>query len=203
MDLAAWFLVDSFTVDQAARLWAGVDPAKNTFQLTAEEQTRIAPKKQMLVAAIMSGVLPAQVNHNAMRIIGNHDTSVVGRSDLEEFARTKQDFPPFLFDTLFPTGVLGQVVESKSSTDRTEAPSSLEKTRGGRPPEHDWDAITIEIIRVANMPDGLPETQARLVDHLLQWSGETLGREPPVSSVKARVSKIYGALGLSRKPSDA
>jgi hypothetical protein len=194
MDLAAWFLVSSFTVDQAALLWSGLDPARSDFSLTNEERTRVAPRKQMLVAAIMAKELPAETKHNALSFIGNHDKSLVSRSDLEKFARMKRDFPAFLFDTLLTSGAEGQGAESTPP-----AP----KNKGGRPPEHDWDAVTIEVIRVANKPDGLPDSQAELIDHLLEWSGRTLGREPPLSSVKARVSKIYKGLGIGRKPNDA
>jgi hypothetical protein len=49
MDLAAWAFVSSFTVDQAACLWAGADPAKSSVARTDEERTRIAARKQMLV----------------------------------------------------------------------------------------------------------------------------------------------------------
>ena len=38
------------------------------------------------------------------------------------------------------------------------------KLKGGRPREYGWDALANEIIRIANSPDGLPETQAELIE---------------------------------------
>ena len=73
------------------------------------------------------------------------------------------------------------------------------KSKGGRPREYDWDALTIEIIRIANSPDGLPDTQAELVEQVLQWCENTWGKQPAESSVKARVSRIFNDLGLGQK----
>lgn len=63
--------------------------------------------------------------------------------------------------------------------------------KGGRPQEYDWDTFVVEIIRRANTPDGLPETQAELIRDMLTWFSETCGREPAESSVKGRIAKIY------------
>jgi hypothetical protein len=73
------------------------------------------------------------------------------------------------------------------------------KSKGGRPREYDWDALTIEVIRIANSLDGLPETQTELIEQLLQWCENTWGKQPADSSVKSRVSKIYNELGLGQK----
>lgn len=49
----------------------------------------------------------------------------------------------------------------------------------------------MEIIRQANLPDGLPEKQADLVREMLSWFQARFDQEPAKSAVKARVSKIY------------
>jgi hypothetical protein len=49
----------------------------------------------------------------------------------------------------------------------------------------------MEIVRRANLPDGLPDTQADLVRDMLTWFQTTYGQEPADSAVKARISKIY------------
>jgi hypothetical protein len=137
----------------------------------------------------MTKELPALTEHNSLRIIGNHDSSLVARSDLETLARMKKDFPPFLFDTLLPSEAESGGVEPRSPTP---------KNQGGRPLEHDWNGMTIEIIRIAHY-DSLPEKQSELVNQLLQWFQDNYSNEPAQSSVKDRVSKIYKGLGLSRK----
>ena len=56
----------------------------------------------------------------------------------------------------------------------------------------------MEIIRRANLPDGLPETQADLVRDMLAWFLDASGREPAESAVKQRISKIYAHLRQAR-----
>ena len=70
----------------------------------------------------------------------------------------------------------------KSENDR---PS---KSKGGRPREYDWDALTIEIIRIANSPDGLPETQSELIERLLQWWTATRVRTLGESNLQTAAS---------------
>ena len=111
------------------------------------------------------------------------------------FASAKGERPAFLFDTLISDAAANElpaVVDPQTT-----------QSKGGRPQEYDWDALTIEIIRIANSPDGLPESQAALVEQLLQWCENTWGKQPAESSVKARISKIFRALGLGQKPSGA
>ena len=191
-DLSHWELVDIFTVDQAACLWAGIDPSKNRFETTVSETSRLASVDQFLSAAIQTGQIPADSSKNSFEIIGNYSKSLVTRDDLKTLANSKGQQPNFLFDTLMPE--IGGKELPKSENDR---PS---KSKGGRPREYDWDALTIEIIRIANSPDGLPETQSELIERLLQWCENAWGKQPADSSVKSRVSKIYNELGLGHKP---
>ena len=183
-DLSAWALVGAFTVEQAATLWCGCDPAKNSLTRPDSERTQIEPIKQMLSAAIESGELDADTSKNVFANIGNHSGSLVSRVALCDYAESKNQHPAFLFDTLLPENDV-----------RTKA-----KNKGGRPPGYDWDAFIIEIIRVANSPDGLPDTQAKLIKHMQQWCQETWGNEPSDSVVKDRISKIYKGIGKGRKP---
>ena len=167
-DLSHWELVDIFTVDQAACLWAGIDPSKNRFKTTVSETSRLASIDQFLSAAIQTGQIPADSSKNTFEIIGNYSKSLVTRDDLKTLANSKGQQPNFLFDTLMPE--IGGKELPKSENDR---PS---KSKGGRPREYDWDALTIEIIRIANSPDGLPETQSELIERLLQWCENAWGK---------------------------
>ena len=63
-------------------------------------------------------------------------------------------------------------------------------SKGGRPSGYDGNALTIEIIRIANSSEGLPPRQTDLVEQRLQWRENTWGKQPVESSVKARVSPI-------------
>ena len=194
-DLSRWVMVDTLTVEQAACLWAGIDPSKNHYARTAAEASRFAPILQAISASVQSGRLPADASANALSMIGGHESSLVTRDDLMIFASAKGERPAFLFDTLIPDAAANElpaVVDPQTT-----------KSKGGRPQEYEWDALTIEIIRIANSPDGLPESQAALVEQLLQWCENTWGKQPAESSVKARISKIFRALGLGQKPPGA
>ena len=191
-DLSRWMMVDTLTVEQAACLWAGIDPSKNRYAMTAAEASRFAPILQAISASVQSGRLPADASANSLSMIGGHESSLVTRDDLMIFASAKGERPAFLFDTLIPDAAANElpaVVDPQTT-----------KSKGGRPREYDWDALTIEIIRIANSPDGLPETQSELIERLLQWCENAWGKQPADSSVKSHVSKIYNELGLGHKP---
>ena len=101
-DLSHWELVDIFTVDQAACLWAGIDPSKNRFKTTVSETSRLASIDQFLSAAIQTGQIPADSSKNTFEIIGNYSKSLVTRDDLKTLANSQGQQPNFLFDTLMP-----------------------------------------------------------------------------------------------------
>ena len=191
-DLSHWGLVDTLTVKQAACLWAGVDPSKGQYARTISEVSRLAPITQLISSAIQSGRLVADSSKNFLSSLGDYSKSLVTRDDLMAFASAKGQRPAFLFDTLMP--------DAAGSEPPAVVDHQTIKSKGGRPREYDWDALTIEIIRIANSPDGLPESQAALVEQLLQWCENTWGTQPAESSVKARTSKVFRALGLGQKP---
>jgi hypothetical protein len=53
-----------------------------------------------------------------------------------------------------------------------------------------WEDFTAEIVSIANHPDGLPETQADLVDRMASWCLERWGKQPAESMLKAKISAI-------------
>jgi hypothetical protein len=173
-DLSHWDIVNIFTVDQASCLWAGIDPSTHHLSRSDFEDSQIKPIFQLISAAIQAGELHADSSKNPLAVVGEYPRSLVTRDDLKAFAESKKVQPVFLFDTLMP--------------------------KGGRPLKYDWDAFTIEVIRTANSPDGLPESQAELIIKLLQWCEDNWGKQPADSSVKSRVSKIYNDLGMGQKP---
>lgn len=64
----------------------------------------------------------------------------------------------------------------------------------GRRAKYDWEGMWIEVAHLANTPDGLPETQASLVDHLETWFEDTVGNSPARSSIEERISRLYTRL---------
>lgn len=189
-----WMQVGAFTVDQAAALWCGVDPATIRISfLSAPSEVQAA--KQMLTAAISMEELKANSSNNVFAYIGDYSHSLVSRHDLEEFARRRKIFPAFLFDTMAPFDALPNEPTGQAQFAPVAAP------KGGRPQEYDWDSFMLEIIRRANLPDGLPERQAELIRDMLQWFNDGFGAEPAESSVKSRVSRIYKYLREAKNPS--
>lgn len=188
--------VDLFTVAQAAALWINADPASMRV-LDSLNPPEFSAVKQMLTAGIVNGELQADTSTNALRMIGDHTNSLVSRIDLEAFARKRNFFPNFLFDTLAPF----QQEDLSAPRARANQPNlplpqaSVPSNRGGRPAQYDWDSFMMEIVRRANLPDGLPEKQADLVRDMLSWFQTAYDQEPAESAVKARISKIYKYLG--------
>ncbi len=190
-DFAAWALADALTVEQAACLWVGANPTDSSFRRPTAQRDRIAAVQQMLTSAIQSGKLPADTSTNALAMIADHSKSVVTREALRAFAESKKQRPAFLFDTLLP--------ESEEADADSSEKVDRHRSRGGRPPEYDWDAFVIEIIRIANSLDGLPEKQSELIKAMLQWCEDTWGRQPAESGAKKKISEIYNGLGLGKK----
>lgn len=123
------------------------------------------------------------------------------RSELEKYAKKKGLFPAFLFDTLAPfvSDESPLDVFNRIAFNKTQAPEVAQPAnQGGRPTEYDWDSFMLEIIRRANTPDGLPDSQAELVREMLQWFTDKFGSEPAESSVKQRTSKIYKYLSETK-----
>lgn len=173
-DLSGWSLLDTFTVEDAACLWVGIDPSTPPTDRSKLEISQFTPIFKLLSMAIKDDILPMNSSRNLFGDRGKYSSFRVTRNDLKVFAKSKGVQPAFLFDTLMP--------------------------KGGRPLKYDWDAFTIEIIRIANTIDGLPDSQAELIKELLQWCRDNWNKEPADSSVKSRVSKIYHDLGLGQKP---
>jgi hypothetical protein len=201
--ISHWMHVDLFTVEQAAALWAGFDPARLSPADSFKPSEMIAAR-QMLTGAIIDRELPARAEGNPLAIINNHNSSMISRADLEAFARNRDLFPAFLFDTLAPLESTGG--SFSDDTPRLRAidpvPTSPPPNRGGRPQEHDWNTFILEIISRANRPDGLPDTQAELVREMLGWFQSTFGKEPAESAVKERISKIYRYMAEAKNLDD-
>ncbi len=194
-EISNWMFVDAFTVDQAAALWCEIDP---TDILSGAKRSEIGAIKQMLTAAILAGEIGVDDSHNPFRSIGDHSSSIVRRTVLEAYAKNRNLYPRFLFDTLAPFAEAepAWMPAIKKPLKASEQPVPL--NRGGRPQEYDWDTFLLEIIRKANTPDGLPDKQADLVKDMLFWFQETYSNEPAESAVKARISKIYRYLAEAK-----
>ena len=75
-------------------------------------------------------------------------------------------------------------------------PERTQETRpaGGRPSKYIWDDFFIEVIRIANTPDGLPEKQSALEKHMMSWCQQHWAESIGESTVRERVRRIYRAI---------
>jgi hypothetical protein len=96
VDYAAWANADTLTVEQAAYLWAGMDPS-SLETLTSHQRSAVGPFLQMIQGAIAAGELAADSRLNAFAAVGNFASSLVGRGDLMKFAEARGERPSFLF----------------------------------------------------------------------------------------------------------
>ena len=194
MDFSHWALVEEFTVEEAACLWVGEEPRSVLYYPFPGQNPAPHAILRALAGAIKRSELQADSSGNPYLSEGGYNFSRVKREDLRAYADRNGQRPAFLFDTLL----------SEAAAEKTQQPallredSGLDKSKGGRPREYDWDAFTIEIIRIAHTPDGLPETQTALIKQMLRWCQDKWGKEPAESAVKSRISKIYNGLSLGQ-----
>jgi hypothetical protein len=68
-----------------------------------------------------------------------------------------------------------------------EPPAPPEKARGGRPPTYDWDALTREAVRAANL-DGF-ENRAAFAKHLRAWVATNWQEQPDERTLRREIAK--------------
>ena len=62
---------------------------------------------------------------------------------------------------------------------------------GGRPKHNAYEAFIAELIRLADTPDGLPESRRELKAHMLDWLGQRFADDQPTdSTVDSWLSKL-------------
>lgn len=188
VDYLAWASADPITVEQAAYLWAGVEPPLSGVEESLEERRAVAPRFQMLTSAVATKELPVNPTPDE-----DVDPIFLGsfrvrREDLISFAKRRKEQPAFLFDTM-----------SAASRPANTKPTSQPKNKGGRPTEYDWDAFFLEIIRIADM-DGLPPTRANLATIMRDWFIDQIDDHPADTTIEDRIRPIYQYLEKFRKP---
>ncbi|MER8388272.1 hypothetical protein NKH14_22625 [Mesorhizobium sp. M1380] len=83
----------------------------------------------------------------------------------------------------------GAVEYQRASVEKLCNPSNPQ-ARGGRPSK-DWPDFLIEVVAMANTPDGLPDRQADLERTMLAWGEENMSDPPKETAVRDMVSRIY------------
>ena len=83
---------------------------------------------------------------------------------------------------------------SSGQPERAEKPEPPRRTvdKGGRRAKFHWDEFWVEVCRIANTPDGLPE-QRELTKHMLEWASSNWPDSPDDSTVRAKIAALYRA----------
>jgi len=111
VDYVYWATVDPLTVEQAARLWANVEPEMPTPVLASNDKKAVASRLQILKRAILEGTLRALSHTDDQASVGDQRSCLVQRVDLTAFARSRGEKPNFLFAPGAPSGVLLSEIE--------------------------------------------------------------------------------------------
>jgi len=111
VDYVYWATVDPLTVEQAARLWANVEPEMPTRVLISNDKKAVASRLQILKRAIIEGTLRVQSHTDDQASVGDHRSCLVQRVDLTAFALSRSEKPNFLFAPGAPSGVLLSEIE--------------------------------------------------------------------------------------------
>lgn len=185
-----WRYVDSFTVDQAAYLWCGLEPSEKYDSFAPKNPRGFAAIKQWLIGAIEAKILPSQTEFPSLKLRADGN-ALVSRADLMAIAKQKSACPDFLVDTANPEP--SQISEDVPS--HTGSP----RKKVGRPSKWNWDAIWAKFVYEAEM-NGLPDTAEALGNTIVYWyskgmsDSEEEGPEfdaPDLKTVLERIQPVY------------
>lgn len=133
IDYLAWAKADPLTVEQAARLWAEVDPSSPIYMWTPAQSAAIAACMQMLCGRIKIEELKADHRANSLSFIGRYESSLILRSDLKALAVRLDERPAFLFaEDASKSSVMEPDAETGPKTDQppTEPPTASAAFKG-------------------------------------------------------------------------
>jgi len=204
IDYLAWAKADPLTVEQAARLWAEVDPSTPIYKWTPAQSAAIAACLQMLCGRIKIEELKADHRANSLSFIGRYESSLILRSDLKALAVRLDERPAFLFaEAASKSGVLEPDVETgpKSDQPATEPPPATAAFKGlfdGATKGPSASPPPIRIVpgarRISSAPPPPP--------YLRGTSGPVLARAPSAESRKGVTSNSAGRRGAARAIDD-
>jgi hypothetical protein len=176
LDLSQWSLLDTFTVEDAACLWVGIDPSTSPTNRSKLELSQFTPIFKLLSIAIKDGILPVNLSRNLFAEPGKYSSSRVTRNDLKVFAKTKGVQPAFLFDTPAPKVGGNELLDAKTDP--------LANSRAGRPPacpKEDW--LEQLVILALNKKIDLEDSQDAIAQTLVEALNKQ-GTQVTVNTVK-------------------
>ena len=71
----------------------------------------------------------------------------------------------------------------------TVASAARKRGSGGSPPKYDWDDLIAHLLFVANSPDRLPDSQAKIERLAMNWFIDKFGEGPAESTIRERIKR--------------
>lgn len=152
-----------------------------------------------LVAAFHDGKIRtrgrcrAYFEHNTLRDLEKYIWDRTGLDwQANKFAILDTGVPIYTFsDVVVCREDLAKWINGAMGISQHLTAKAVQSNKGGRPRKYDWDAFHREVIRLANLPDGLPETQAELERQMAEWCNLHWGVEPSEGVLKDKVRLIF------------
>ncbi|CTQ55390.1 hypothetical protein LP7551_03933 [Roseibium album] len=189
IDFNNWAIMSYWTIEEAAQLCCNFEPIEHNYDELDYVPTGlpigVPPEINRIYKLIERSVLGRALEYSEVSDEGGGVTYGICPHDFLGWCkRVGIDLPIDLENAVQNAKISAELPIGK-------LPAGNQTNRGGRPIEYDWELFHLEIIGIANTPDGLPERQADLVRRMLQWFLNTQGAEPAESAVKSKISKIY------------
>lgn len=126
-------------------------------------------------------------HHCDSRHIVRRDDLVVCRAEVDRFEAAHPELAT----------IAGKAGSADRAHDQGEAGGVRSgQSRPGAPQRYDWDGFWVEVCRRI-YEDGVPETQGELVRLMLDWFGESGRCVPDTSTLKKKISPLWGQIGIS------
>jgi hypothetical protein len=68
---------------------------------------------------------------------------------------------------------------------------SADTNEGGRPLKFSWDQFWVEIVRIANMPDGLPEGEGKLYRYVADFCATRFSDPPGETTIRDKLAMLH------------
>ena len=79
---------------------------------------------------------------------------------------------------------------------------TINRRRGGRPPQYEWDEIWVEECRRVH-EDGLPRTRKKFVDGMQRWFADNGDEAVDPRTIEKKLSKLFTVLRVGFESHDA
>jgi hypothetical protein len=194
---------------------------REELEKAARDSTRMVLARQELLEALRASKLTAWGKPKTGRGLRNsgapyeripasifiHDwVSVTEWGDVdgdpEDLTATFEYHGPRYSDIRFYTSDVMNVWPAKKHNPvEKEEPNPVEppRSRGGRPPQHDWDEFWIEVVSYAAEKGLFREDRLELQQHMQEWTAQHWEQPPDPATIRVRLRRLFDTIEAARK----